>query len=352
MNVRLRKWWPVFKVLFTLAILITLGRRFALDLSNEELWKRPVHAPWLILSGVLYVLGLGSSAYYWYRLLMALGQHPSFPRAVRAHYLGQMGKYLPGKAWALLVRSAIVRGPEVRVGVAVLTSFFEVLTSMCCGVLLAAVLFGLHVPSAGEGLQRPTVRELLLFPEPKLKPMDPRVGVLLAALMTLAIGAPLAPPLFNRLAQRIARPFRSFDSLPLPHIPMYVLMEGAILTAPCWFFFGTSLWAMLRGVGIEVPLTAATLAHHTAVVAVAYVAGFLILLVPSGLGVREYFLLLFLVPEVFEHGGLEATEARAVAALVVVLLRLVWTASELVVVAVLYWIPASPVPKLELPAEP
>src|SRR5438045_7088364 len=122
MRAWLRKWWPLLKALLALAILIAIGRQFVRDLSRPELWQRPLHPGWLVLSGVLYLLGLGFSAVYWYRLLITLGQRPSFLAAVRAHYFGQMGKYLPGKAWALLVRSSVVGGPGTRVGVAAATS--------------------------------------------------------------------------------------------------------------------------------------------------------------------------------------------------------------------------------------
>ena len=59
----------------------------------------------------LTAFGLGVSAVFWYGVLRAMGQCPSFATAIRAYYLGQMGKYLPGKAWALFLRAALIRGP-------------------------------------------------------------------------------------------------------------------------------------------------------------------------------------------------------------------------------------------------
>ena len=60
----------------------------------------------------------------------------------------------------------------------------------------------------------------------------------------------------------------------------------------------------------------------------AYVAGFLAFLVPGGIGVREYFLL---------HLLAFAGPAKGVAAAVLVL-RLVWTAAELVAAGVLFFV--------------
>src|SRR5205823_3923511 len=133
------KWWKLAKALLAIAILVAIGRQFALALqipqrglrpSLEDLWGRLLHPAWLLPAGVLYLAGLGFAAVYWYRLLLDLDQHPSFVGAIRAHYVGQMGKYLPGKAWALFLRSSLVRSSRVRVGIAVLTSFYEVLTTM------------------------------------------------------------------------------------------------------------------------------------------------------------------------------------------------------------------------------
>ena len=53
---------------------------------------------------------------------------------------------MPGKAWALLLRGGLVRGPETRLGVAIITSFYEVLTTMAAGALVAAVVFLVQPP--------------------------------------------------------------------------------------------------------------------------------------------------------------------------------------------------------------
>src|SRR5262245_29463296 len=140
---RWRRWWPVLKSGLALAILAAVGWQFARILqtpaltdversrsSAEVLWDRLEHASpgWLFVSGVLYLLGIGCSAVYWRRLLSALGQRLSALMAARAYYVSHLGKYLPGKAWGLLFRVALSRGPKVRLGVAGLTAFHEVLT--------------------------------------------------------------------------------------------------------------------------------------------------------------------------------------------------------------------------------
>src|SRR5260370_29523580 len=161
MRTWLRKCWPALKALFTLAVLGFVGRQFARDLSRLDLSDRSVHAGWLVLSGVLYLAGLGLSAYFWIRLLRMLGQEPDSLQALRAYYLGHLGKYLPGKAWALLLRATLARSEKVRGAVAGLTAFYEVLTTMASGVLVAAILFGMMGLETSDPPDWPALQRLL-----------------------------------------------------------------------------------------------------------------------------------------------------------------------------------------------
>src|SRR5439155_1213991 len=132
MRGRWRRWWPVVKALVVLAILVAIGQRFVADFrspASADLWQRPLRPAWLLLSGVLYLVGIGFSALYWRSLLAHLGARPPLAMALRAYYIGHLGKYLPGKAWALLLRAAYVRPGGVTLGLATLTAFYEVLAT-------------------------------------------------------------------------------------------------------------------------------------------------------------------------------------------------------------------------------
>jgi uncharacterized membrane protein YbhN (UPF0104 family) len=339
MRAKLRKWWPLLKAILTVAILVAIGRQFVRDLRSPELWQQSLRPGWLVLSGILYLLALGTSALYWYELLRALGQRPSFAAAIRAHYIGQMGKYLPGKAWALVVRSNIVRGPACRVSVAIVTSFYEVLTTMAGGALLAAVLFACLAPETVSDIDWTSLRHLLTMRSPQDTLVDRKVLVLLALCLFVPIALPILPPIFNRIVYRLARPFRELDAAPLPPVRFRLLLGGLVVTSGCWFLMGASLWAMLHAVmASPLPWTWDGWLRATGSMALAYVAGFIILLVPSGLGVREFFLTLLLVPQLLPYVRGGEVEARAVVVLAVIALRLVWTASELIVVGSVYWL--------------
>jgi uncharacterized membrane protein YbhN (UPF0104 family) len=320
MNRRGKTWaWRAAKLLLALAILLGVGRQFYRDLTGPagaglRAWSELTLRPgWLALSGGLYLTALSFSAAYWYRLLAIFGHRPAFLKAYRAYFIGQLGKYVPGKAWALLLRGGLVAGPDVRLGVAIVTAFYEVLTTMSAGVLIAALVF-LWAP--------PQLEELAWHP-------------LFTGLLLLGLcGLPLMPGVFNfltrRLARRVALEASSEagggpDAGPA-QIGFQTLAEGILLTACGWLLLGISLWSVLRGVLPEPPaLTVQTWLQYAADMGLAYVAGFLAFVIPSGVGVREYFLLHLLA-------GPKEWIAAAV-----LLLRLVWTTCELALAAVLFF---------------
>jgi uncharacterized membrane protein YbhN (UPF0104 family) len=306
-------WWSVLKLVLTVAILAAVGWQFWHDLSDKSVQAITVQPEWLAASALLYLVGLAFCAWYWYRLLRIFGERPALVPALRAYYLSQLGKYLPGKAWALMMRGTLVQGPDVKLGVALIATFYEVLTMMASGALVAAVLFVVEPPALLGDTWNPAV-----------------VGVSLLAVC----GVPLLPGVFNRVVGRLAGRFQSVESFRLPRLRVATLLEGLATTAWVWLFFGLSLWAMVRAVVPEPPpLTWGLFARLSASLALAYVGGF-VLIVPGGLGVREWVLDRFLAPEL---AGVSAAAPAAV--VVVLLLRLAWTAGEAVLAAVLWWLP-------------
>jgi glycosyltransferase 2 family protein len=336
MHGKLRQTWPaIVKAILWLFILFLIGRRFARDLHRPELWQRPLHSGWLLLSGLLYLLGLGLSALYWDRLLRHLGARLPARVVLRACYLGHLGKYLPGKAWALFLRASLVRGHGVSLGLAALTAFYEVLTTMAAGVLVATVLFALLGTDTGAGLNGETLRRLMWLEQLNEGGLQRSVVVLLSAALFLAIVVPLQPAIFNWLVHRMSLPFRERDADKLPRIRLAYLLEGLALTSVGWLLLGASFAATLRGiVGDDWSWLDARTARLPAIMGLAYVIGFTVLVAPGGLGVREFLLMLLLTPELVGVQGMDHEEARSLAVLTVLVLRLVWTAAE-VIMAVL-----------------
>jgi hypothetical protein len=331
-----RQWWPVLKLLFTAAILFFVSRQVFRDLHEPSWVARPaLHPGWLALAALLYLAGLGFSAFFWLRLLRMLGQQPGILRSIRAYYIGHLGKYIPGKAWALMYRATLAQSPGVKAGVAGATAFYEVLTTMASGALLAAILLWFVGPETTTGLDWPLLWKVLTSQErPSEAVFDGHFLSLIALILFGVIILPISPLLFNRMVRRLSLPFLEPGKSPL-QVPPAALLEGLALTACGWLFLGTSLWAVFQSLSdVTEPLTWRVLSRDSAYLSLAYVLGFVILLAPGGLGIRESFLFIFLSPDVADLPGWEGRTAM----LPVVVLRLVWTLAEAVIATVLYWL--------------
>lgn len=262
--------------------------------------------PWLALSGALYLLGLLPCGLYWHRTLRALGQVPALGETMRAYYIGHLGKYVPGKALVVVLRTGLIRSDRVATGIAAASVFYETLTMMAVGAFLsAAILAGWFREHWGFAA--------------------------VAALLSLAAVLPTLPPVFRRLVRLAGIGRKSPDvEARLADLGYASLTWGWISIAGGWFLLGLSLWATLRGMGITQtasgPLYAwSQLPLFTAAVSLAMVAGFLSL-IPGGALVRETVLL----------GLMQQELGEGLALLSAVMLRLVWLASELLLSAVLY----------------
>jgi uncharacterized membrane protein YbhN (UPF0104 family) len=338
-----RRWWPVVKALVGLVIVFYIGRSFARDLAHEELWEQPLHVGWLVSAALLYVVAFAICALYWRRLLLCLGQRPTLMSTLAAYFIGQLGKYVPGKALALLLRALLLRRSGVSAGLAGMTAFYEVLVTMTSGAAVAAILFFAmagFAPGVPDGAAWRQLWEALLnaLSDKEVPSIQLHLGtlVIISVALFLLLVTPILPPVFNRLANRLSLPFRHPAAAP-PPIRLSYLVEGLLLTALTWLLFGVALGLALQSVpGAGLSWDVPTVAYLSAVMALSYVAGFAVLIAPGALGVREIFLTLLLTPEVIAHSALTPVEARGKVELAVLLLRLTWTIAEVVVSGVLY----------------
>lgn len=282
--------------------------RNALDeLSQYDYVIRPT---WLLIAGVLYVMGLVPMAWFWHRTLLSLDQPAPWRAVVRAYFLGHLGKYVPGKAMAVILRVAVVRRWVKSLRIAIASTLLETLTMMSVGALLAAVLGAWVLPS------------------------EPYLAAITGAL-AVAMGLPTMPPIARRLArigaarmqqeerERAASTSEDVDAL-FRRLDYRLAATGWGAACACWLLLGYSLWASLRATGVDVEALA-DLPRLIATVAFAVVAGFASML-PGGLVVRDALLMQWLAPLCGAAGALVAA----------VVMRLVWLVSELAVCVILY----------------
>ena len=289
-----------------MVILFFVGRQLTNDLAKLDLSEIELRPGWLVASGLLYLLGIFPAAWFWRHLHLKFGYPLSLYAAVRAHYIGQLGKYVPGKTFAVAIRSGLVLPLGVPFGVSVIASFYEVLTGMAAGGIVAALIYMIEPPGELEAGWHPFWIGLVL------------IGV---------CGVPLLPGVFNFVIAKLTARFQVVERYRLPPVRFGTLAAGLLASGAGWWVQGLSWWAMMQAVLPDPPaLTASIWAQCTASIAFATVAGFLSGL-PGGLGVREVLLANLL-------SSIGSGEYIAPA----LVLRLDWIAAEELFALGTYWL--------------
>lgn len=256
--------------------------------------------PWILLVHLLLLsLVFFTFAAAWAMALKVGGQSFSFAGATHCWFVANAGKYVPGKVFMFAGRLSLCAKIGVRQ-----SACFWALALEHFFLLLATLPF--LVPLLLHGFMPNTVF-IYTF-----------CSILLVAIV-LTIKPGLLFTLINRVLVRMQRK-------PLPAVPSstnMLLLLGIYFFA--WTLYGLS-GVILTGV-LEIQ-TAPSALVIASVFVVSWVVGFLSILTPGGIGVREATLILLLQP------SMAAPQALALA----LLARATWTIIEIAGVGIGLWL--------------
>jgi hypothetical protein len=287
------RWFRVIQWLAGLAIVVFAAR--SLVRNWEELRSQPlewsVRPGWLLLSALVVWLMYAVLIVAWRVMLRAWGQRLGGWEAARIWTVSSLGKYLPGKVWAIAGMAVMSQ----RAGVAPWAATGSAVVLQVLAVGTGAALAGLTGAGALEAAH-PGARAAL---------------ALMVAGALIGVGLLLWPPLLRRLLG-FAAPGSVADRAPSAH----GIVFGILANLFAWVGYGTALWLLARGLlpGVRLAWLPAI-----AVFAASYLAGFLALFAPGGIGVREGLFILMLQQPL----GIGAATALALAS------RLLLTITEL-----------------------
>jgi len=262
------RWFRAAQWLVGLAIVLFAARSLARNW--EELRSQPlewsVRPGWLLLSAAVVGLMYAVLIVAWRIMLAAWGQRLGGWEAARIWTVSSLGKYLPGKVWAIAGMAVMSQ----RAGVAPWAATGSAVVLQVLAIGTGAALAGLSGAGALEAAH-PGARVAL---------------ALIVAGALLGVGLLLWPPLLQRLL-RFAAPGSAAERVPSAGGIGFGI--GANLIA--WVGYGTALWLLARGLlpGVRLAWLPAI-----AVFAASYLAGFLALFAPGGIGVREGLFILML----------------------------------------------------------
>lgn len=308
----LKRWLSrLLNLAVVVAVCVAVSGTFRNAIAKLEHHEWEMNLPWLVLSGGLYLAAWLPMAWYWWRAMVALKSRPPWFAALYAYFLGHLGKYVPGKVLVLVIRVGLLRRwmASIRLGIA--SVMLETFTLMAVGSAVGAALVA-------------WVLEM---------EMQPRVAVLLGV-AAIVLALPTLPPLARRLINRLAAHQTIDDATvgmdpvaadTMEHgITLRLLAAGWLASSLCWLLLAGSLWATLRGIGVQELHPTVDLPLLVAAVTLPVVAGFVSML-PGGLIVRDALVMQLLAPICGEADSLVAA----------VLWRLVSLLSELAVCGIL-----------------
>ncbi|MEM6312657.1 MAG: lysylphosphatidylglycerol synthase domain-containing protein [Planctomycetota bacterium] len=242
--------WPIVKWLLLVLTLGLVG--YALSGPVGALIAEPPTVTWYWLPlSAFAAAGVFLAQLVAYRsLLRGVGHRLSWRATAQCVWVPILGKYVPGKVWAIGTAATLLASHGVPVAVAV--SCYLILDGL-------AVMFGLLMGG-------------WLLPEQRVVAV-----VVVAAAVVL-----LHPAVFGRL---IGLGLRLTGKPPLDRpLRLRVYLAPALSAVAQWVFYGTSTLLMLNALTDVSP---AALPRCIATAALAQTIGYLALFAPGGLGVRE-----------------------------------------------------------------
>ena len=281
-------------------LLYAAGRQIVAELRKLHNREITIDLALLFMGALFYAAAMSCFAAYWRQTALGMGGRPSVLEVQRAYFASQLGKYVPGKAWVILIRCALLDNQTTTTPVIIASTFYETLAMMAAGSVLALV--GLLV----VGDAHPVMLAL--------------AGGLTAGLLLAVL-----PPVFGRLATWTARPFQKAGSIPIARITYGAWFQAFRFCIPGWMAMGLSLLAIASSLGISMFSLAGFLLACGSI-ALAVVGGFAVLIVPAGLGVREWVMMQTLGPSI---GGSNAV-------LIAILTRVTHVSVELFAAGALY----------------
>lgn len=256
---------PLVRIALLMMAGIWIVRTFAGEWENmrQSAQTLDVEWRWVLLASVIVVAVYAMLIQSWRMLLAGWGGQLAYRDAVRIWTIANLGRWIPGKLWSIGALSMLASETGVS-GIA------------AAGAALLGTLLNL---GAGFGIMALTGASGLDAIHPWLRAAAATVGAL------FVVGVLLLPRILPPLLAR----FANWRGLPAPpaQLPASTLWLSVTMNAASWVGYGIAFACFSRGV---TPGVSGNPAMFIALFSASYLAGYLFLISPGGLGVREFVL--------------------------------------------------------------
>lgn len=254
------------QVAFVAAVVGYAGHALAEQWDAMQRHAAALRPSWglVVLSGLLVLGAYALLVATWRAMLGAWDASLPFGEAARIWFVSNLGKYIPGKVWQIAAMGAMAQRSGVSPVAAAGSALVVNLANIVSGFAIVLV--------TGAGVLRVS------------HPSGPRIAaVLVVVVLAGLLALPVLLPRLSHLAGRVVG-----REVALPAIPARAIWLATLGTAAAWVIYGTAFQLLAMALDVA-PSASATGAvpGYIAVYTVSYLVGYLSLVTPGGIVVRE-----------------------------------------------------------------
>jgi hypothetical protein len=274
-----RRLFLAAQIVFTVAVIGYAGAKIWEQWGEARAAGFELSPNWglVALSGALVLAAYAVLIEAWRAMVVGWGSQLRYRDAARIWFVSNLGRYIPGKVWQITAMAVLAERAGVSrytaAGSAILVNLVNLVAGVGVVALTAASLLGNVLVVVGA-------------------------GVLLIGLLLLA---PRFLPALFRLYERARG-----RSVRVPVFSQRGIWIAGLACAAAWVLYGVAFRIFAQGV---VPSPLGPVSSYVAAFTMSYLAGYLFLPAPGGIGVREGALLVLLDRLQLVSGGAGAVIA-------------------------------------------
>jgi uncharacterized membrane protein YbhN (UPF0104 family) len=252
-----RATWRALQWVAVIAVLVFVGMQMSEHWVEIRALPGTIAIDWALMgvSGLAVLASYAVLIWTWQRMVNAWGERLGFAEAARIWFISNLGRYIPGKVWQIGAMGMMAQQAGVSATAAVGSSLVIAIINILAG---SAVAFATGARDLGA-------------------PSWALPAVVIAAMLTAA--TPWLLPIATQVAARLLK-----REIKTPELPASSVWIAAVGCAIAWVLYGVAFHFMMIAL---VPTSTGDVVRSTAAFTASYIAGFVFLFSPGGLGVRE-----------------------------------------------------------------
>ncbi len=256
-----RWWWRAAQVLLALLVVGLAARKLALNWAalRSQTIQWELQPGWLLAAAAITWAAYALLVEAWRRVVVSMGQRLGYREAARICMVSNLGKYIPGKVWAIAGNALLAQQAGVDATASVAAAMVLQALALASGVTLVGILGPATLRAYGTGYVA--------------------VTVILGALAVLGVLALTSGRLLGMLRRVLPAAMPT-----LTPVPLGVMLAAFAANVCAWAAYGLAFVCLARGL---TPDAALTWSQASTVFTISYLVGLVALFAPGGVGPRE-----------------------------------------------------------------